>query len=277
VTCHDIGGVISSHSGDSGLPPEAAEHVAGCDRCRRLMRLLDEGPDVPAPSAGQLKQIQASLIDKLKPVRPLAPSGVFLLALAVVFLAVVATGPPLLGMNGWGVLSTAQKIAVFAALATGAVPLAVSMVGQMTPGSKYIVTRAASPAAILVSELLLLAAVFRPQQESAFVSNGLTCLKIGLMYSMITAFLVWILLRRGAVQYPKLMGAAAGGFTGLVGLSVLEIICPNLNEHHILVWHWGVPLLSSLTGVALGAAIDRLSVSARRPGLPRQWRGHRAS
>jgi hypothetical protein len=102
-------------------------------------------------------------------------------------------------------------------------------------------------------------------------------MKIGLMYSMTTAFLVWILLRRGAVQYPKLMAAAAGGFTGLVGLSVLEIICPNLNKHHILVWHWGVTLLSSLAGVALGAAIDRLSVSARLPGLPRQWRGHRAS
>ncbi len=49
---------------------------------RRLMRLLDEGPDVPAPSARQVKQIQAAIIDNLKPVRPLAPSGVFLLALA---------------------------------------------------------------------------------------------------------------------------------------------------------------------------------------------------
>jgi hypothetical protein len=277
VTCHNIDGVISSHSGDSGLPPEAAEHVAGCDRCRRLMRLLDEGPDIPAPSASQLKQIQSAMIDNLKPVRPLAPSGVFLLALAVVFLAVVAAGPLLLGMNGWRVLSTGQKIAVLAALATGAVPLAQSMVGQMAPGSKSIITRVMSPAGILLSELLVLAAVFQPQQESAFVSNGLTCMKIGLMYSMTTAFLVWILLRRGGVQYPKLMGAAAGGFTGLVGLSVLEIICPNLNEHHILVWHWGVTLLSSLGGASLGATIDRLSVSARRPGLPRQWRGHRAS
>jgi len=122
-------------------------------------------------------------------------------------------------------LTTAQKIAVFCGFATGAVPLAVSMVGQMTPGSKYIVTKLRRLPLILVSELLLLAAVFRPQQESAFVSNGLTCMKIGLMYSMNTAFLVWILLRRGAVQYPKLMGAAAGGFTGSLVSVVLEIIC----------------------------------------------------
>ena len=78
MTCHDIDGLISSH--------EAAEHVAGCERCRRPMRLLDQGPDVPAPSEGQLKQIQAAMADNLKPVRPLAPSGVFLLALAVVSL-----------------------------------------------------------------------------------------------------------------------------------------------------------------------------------------------
>jgi len=148
------------------------------------------------------------------------------------------------------VLTAGQKIAVFAASAAGAVPLAVSIVGQMTPGSKYIVTRAASPVCVLVSLLLVLAAVFRPQQESAFVQNGLTCMKIGLMHSMTTAFLVWILLRRGAVQYPKLMGAAAGGFTGLVGVSVLEIICPNLNGHHVLVRHWGVTLISSLAGMA---------------------------
>ena len=269
MTCHDIDGLISSH--------EAAEHVAGCERCRRPMRLLDQGPDVPAPSEGQLKQIRAAMADNLKPVRPLAPSGVFLLGFAIVFLAVVAAGSVLLGMNGWGVLGIGQKIAIFAALATGAASLALSMVRQMVPGSKCIITPAAPPAGILVSLLLVLAAVFRPQQESAFVSNGLTCMKIGLMYSMTAAFLVWILLRCGAVQYPKLMGAAAGGFTGLVGLSVLEIICPNLNEYHIRVWHWGAALLSSLAGVALGAAIDRLSVSARRPGLPRQWRGHRAS
>ena len=269
MTCHDIDGLISSH--------EAAEHVAGCERCRRPMRLLDQGPDVPAPSEGQLKQIRAAMADNLKPVRPLAPSGVFLLGFAIVFLAVVAAGSVLLGMNGWGVLGIGQKIAIFAALATGAASLALSMVRQMVPGSKCIITPAAPPAGILVSLLLVLAALFRPQQESAFISNGLTCMKNGLMYSMTTAFLVWMLLRRGAVLYPKLMGAAAGGFTGLVGLSVLEIICPNLNEHHILVWHWGAALLSSLAGVALGAAIDRLCFSARHPGPPRQWRGRRAS
>jgi hypothetical protein len=45
--------------------------------------------------------------------------------------------------------------------------------------------------------------------------------------------------------YPKLIGAAAGGLAGLIGLSVLEINCSNLDVFHILVWHWGVVLISS--------------------------------
>jgi hypothetical protein len=78
----------------------------------------------------------------------------------------------------------------------------------------------------------------------------------GLVYSIPTALLFWMLLRRGAILFPKLVGAAAGGFAGLIGLSVLEVNCPNLNEYHVLVWHWGVILISSLAGVALGAVAE---------------------
>jgi hypothetical protein len=48
-----------------------------------------------------------------------------------------------------------------------------------------------------------------------------------------------MLLSQGAMLSPKLIGAAAGGFAGLVGLSVLEINCSNLNVYHIVVWHSG--------------------------------------
>ena len=53
---------------------------------------------------------------------------------------------------------------------------------------------------------------------------------------------------RGATLFPKLIGTVAGGLAGLVGLRVLEINRPNLNVFHILVWHWGVVLISSLAG-----------------------------
>ena len=80
------------------------------------------------------------------------------------------------------------------------------------------------------------------------------CMKSGLTYAIPAAFLFWLLVRKGAILYPKLIGAMAGALAGLIGLSVLEINCSNLNVFHILVWHWGVVLISSAAGALLGAA-----------------------
>ncbi len=99
-------------------------------------------------------------------------------------------------------------------------------------------------------------AVFQSRQESAFVSKGLLCLSVGLKYAIPGALLSWLWLRRGATLFPRLMGATAGGFAGLIGITVLEVHCPNLNLYHILVWHLGVLLLSTLGGLALGAAVE---------------------
>jgi hypothetical protein len=86
-------------------------------------------------------------------------------------------------------------------------------------------------------------------------------MKNGLTYSVPAALLFWLLLRRGAILCPKIIGAAAGGLAGLIGLSVLEVNCPNLNIFHVLVWHWGVVLISSLAGALIGAAAEYLERS----------------
>lgn len=158
-------------------------------------------------------------------------------------------------MNGWAALNAAQRISVFATLAASAVLLAVSMIGQMAPGNKYALAPAAVPIGILTALLTTLAATFRPHGESAFIANGLDCLKNSLSFSIPAAFLFWLLLRRGAMLFPKLIGAAAGGLSGLVGLSVLELSCPNVNVFHILVWHWGV-VISATAGALIGAAVE---------------------
>jgi hypothetical protein len=84
----------------------------------------------------------------------------------------------------------------------------------------------------------------------------------GLTYSFPAALLFWMLPSRWAILYPKLMGATAGGCAGLIGLSVLEVECSNLNLDHILIWHWGVILLCAVGGLSLGAAVEYI----RRPG-----------
>jgi hypothetical protein len=267
VTCQDMDDAISSHSGDSVLEPQSAAHLGRCARCRSLTNLLDEAAarDRLRPSEAQLRRIQTDIVAGLKPVRPLPLSRIFLFACAIIFLLVAAAGALQLGMNGWSALTMTQRTVVFMTLAASAVLLAVSMVKQMVPGSKHAFSPATLPLAILAGLMIMMAATFRSQQDSTFMASGLMCMKNGLTYAIPAAFLLWLTVRRGAILYPKLIGAAAGGFAGLIGLSVLEVNCPNLNVFHILVWHGGVVLISSLGGVLVGAVAESID----RSGSPK--------
>jgi len=256
MTCRDIDGVINSRSRDSALPPEAAEHIRRCERCCEVMRVLVEGPQTRMPSESGVKLIHGSLLRDLRPVRPLAPSGVFLAGFAISFLAVVVVGAIQLHAYGWHVLSVSARIVVFASLALGASTLALSMARQMRPGSKYWVSPNLLPAGVLLLVAVAMTALFHSGEEKAFILSGLRCLSAGLKYTIPGAVLTWLWLLRGAAQSAKLMGATIGGFAGLIGVTVLEVHCPNLNLYHILVWHLGVILLSVLGGLALGAAVD---------------------
>jgi hypothetical protein len=255
VTCRDMDDVISSQSGDS-LEPQSAEHLTHCEHCRGLTLMLDKADDELAPSESLLRRIKAAILGDLKPIRPLAPARILLIGSAIIFLSVVAVGALLLGMNGWSALSMVQRIVVFVTLAASAVLLANSMVRQMVPGSRNVFAPAMLLVSILILLLMVIAATFRSQPESAFLASGVMCMKNGLMYSIPAASLLWVILRRGANLYPKLIGAVAGGLAGLAGLSVLEVNCPNLNVFHILVWHLGVVIIGSLGGALLGAALE---------------------
>jgi hypothetical protein len=263
VTCRDMDDVISSHAGDSVLGPQSAAHLVHCARCRSLTNLLDEAAagDRLRPSERQLRRIQTNIAAGLKPVRPLPLSPIFLFAFATIFLLVAAAGAFLLGMNGWRSLTIAQRSAVFLTLAASAILLAVSLVRQIVPGSKHAFSPATLPLAILAGLMIMMAATFRSRQDSAFMASGLMCMKNGLAYAIPAAFLLWLTLRRGAILFPKLIGAAAGGLAGLIGLSVLEVNCPNLNVFHVLVWHGGVVLISSLGGALVGAAAESIDRS----------------
>ena len=258
MTCRDMDDVISSHTENSAVGPQSAAHLVHCARCRSLTHLLDEvaAGDGLRPSESQLLRIQTNIVAALKPVRPLPPSSIYLFACAVIFFSVAAAGTLLLGTNGWHTLTMAQRIAVFMTVSASAVLLAVSLVRQMVPGSKHAIAPATLPLAISALLILMMTATFRWHQESAFIAGGLMCMKNGLTYAIPAAFLLWLTLRRGAILFPKLMGAAAGGLAGLIGLSVLEVNCPNLNVFHILVWHGGVVLISSLGGALIGALAE---------------------
>lgn len=232
-----------------------------------LIRVLDHDDDGLRPSESQLRRINAGILQDLRPIRPLAPSRILLLWFGVVFLAVVAGGALLLGMNGWGVLSLLQRIAIFVMLAVSAVLLSVSIVRQMVPGSRHIIAPVVVIAAIPVGLMMVIEALFRSQQEPTFFSTGVICMKNGLRCAIPAGFLLSLVIRRGAVLYPKLAGAVAGGLAGLTGLSVLEVNCPNLNAFHIVVWHVGVVVIGSLGGALLGGAVESIEKWRKRARL----------
>jgi ABC-type enterochelin transport system permease subunit len=162
---------------------------------------------------GLVERIQTMIAERLRPIRPLAPARLFLGACAIIFLGVVAIGSTGPSMDGWAALSGMQRIAVFAIMAASAILLAVSMIGQMVPGNKALAPTVL-PVGVLTVLMITLAVIFRPQGELAFVKTGLACVQRGLTYSIPAAFLFWLLLRRGAILFPKLIGAAVGGLAG---------------------------------------------------------------
>ena len=256
MNCRDIDELMSTAPRNRTLAPEVIEHLCECGNCCALVSGLQEGMERTAPPVTNLERIEARMVENLKPVRPLAPARFFVLACVIVFLCVVAIGAAPFGMNGWAALSHMQRAGVFATLTASAVILAVSMVGQMVPGGRYGSAPAALPIMILTALLIVLGAEFQPREEPAFVANGFMCIKNGLTYSVPAVLLCWLLVQRGAMLDPIPIGAAAGGLAGLTGLTVLEISCSNLNLFHILVWHWGVVLMSTGAGALLGAAVE---------------------
>ena len=105
MTCRDMDGVINSRSRESALPPEASEHIGRCERCREVMRVMVEGPEIRQPSESGVRLIHGFLLRDLRPVRPLARYSVFLSGFAISFLAVALAGSFQLHAYGWNVLS----------------------------------------------------------------------------------------------------------------------------------------------------------------------------
>jgi hypothetical protein len=257
MTCRDIDALFDAAPGNLGTNLQVLEHLDQCRGCRALLGAFDEVEQASLPMT-TLKPIEAKIVKNLKPVRPLPSLRFFLFVCATIFLGAVCVGATPFGMAGWHALSVAQRTGVFAALTASALLLAFSMVGQMVPGSKYALAPRVVPIVMLAAVLVVLAVEFHPRAEPAFVASGLVCLKNGLTYSIPAAALFWTLIRRGAMLAPKVIGAAAGGLAGLTGLTVLEINCTNLSVFHILAWHWGVVLISTVFGTLFGATVKQI-------------------
>ncbi len=253
MNCNDVDRALSEAS---RLPPQAQDHVNSCNRCQELIKALNSSVSVAPPSPATLRQIAESMATHLRPVRPMAPARYFYGAFVGIFVSIVALAGYRMGAFAIAVMTPLQTAAILSALAISAALLAYSLVHQMVPGSRHRIPPGLVPVGITISLTIAIVVLFQFQHERNFWTNAWACIRAGIPMDVLAAVPFWLVLRRGAVLCPSLTGAATGLLAGLVGTSVLEIHCPNLDAWHILVSHLGVAILCALAGLVMGLAAE---------------------
>jgi hypothetical protein len=251
MKCREVeGALMTANTRERGsLTSAVRAHLEECQNCQALARLVEIPPAEVQMDTNQIERLQKMIVGDLRPIRPLLPSWVFLLAFALFFVVLSSVGALYLGRYGWLLLMPGQRIAVFTTLTASAALLAFSLVRQMVPGQKSLLRPGLLPLSLFVLLCLVVASVFQVRADPHFLQSGETCLKLGLPYAIPAAFLFWLILRRGAVLSPRVAGATTGMLAGLVSTTVLEVHCPNFNMWHILVWHVGLALLGLVAGL----------------------------
>lgn len=220
-------------------------------------RILDQAVrDLPPGSdRAAIARVQSAILKDMKPVRPLAALWVFTLAFVALFAAFAVGSASMLGMHGIRVLSEGQRWSIFPVLLACACLAAVSSARAMRPAS-------GTPLGWLALGFaggafpVLFSLIFRGYSTLHFVQEGVPCLVAGLGVAIPTgASIAWIL-RRGFVLDWSRSGLAAGVLSGLAGLCMLELHCPNLKAIHVMVWHVAVVVVSGMTGLAIGWVAD---------------------
>ncbi len=256
MNCHDVDRALIEleESPAAPFPPQAQEHVRRCSRCQELMGALNISIDAGAPSPAALRQIERGMVAGLRPVRPVAPSRHLFAAFAGIFACFVAFGVYRLG--AFAVMSPLQAWSILSGLAISSGLMAYSLANQMVPGSRHRIPPGLLAGGILILLTVAITVLFHFQHEGDFWAGNWACIRAGAPLGVLAAIPFWLVLRRGAVLSRGMTGAATGLLAGLVGTSVLEIHCPNLDAGHILVSHLGVSLLCATAGLVIGLAAE---------------------
>jgi len=213
-----------------------------------------QAPDALEPAL--LQRIAGSL-QPLEPVRPLPPTWVLATALLFLGAAIALAAASHAGFYGFAKMDLLERLLIFPTLACFACVAAAEFVHSMIPGSRR---RFTPENLLLVASVLLLAVfalLFHDYHTDHFLSAGILCLVTGVAHAIPVGLLGWLLLRRGLALNRVAAGLLGGAFAGLVGITLLELHCPNFEAFHILVWHTAVLPVSAALGAFLGHLLNR--------------------
>ena len=208
-----------------------------------------------------IEQVQRAVLADLRPVSVLASSGMLTLILMFFFAAAGSAVAWYLGLGGFEALQTYQRALIFPALAIASWLAALTCARGMLPASGM----RPGPVALIFSmaalPLVFLMALHNYSTQD-FVAEGVPCLLLGLRVSIPTGLGLVLILRRGFVLDWSSAGFAAGALSGLAGVVMLELHCPNPKVVHSMVWHVAVVVVSAVLGFVLGMIADRVRIRA---------------
>jgi hypothetical protein len=214
----------------------------------------------PGADRAAIDRAQQTILNDLQPVRELAAPWVFALAFLALFAALgIATGS-VLGLHGIRALNLYQRALIFPTLLGTAWLAGVECAREMRPAAGLRLGTVALTFSV-GSFLVVFSLIFHNYSTRNFVPEGVPCLLAGLYVAIPTGLGIAWIIRRGFVLNWSAAGLAAGALSGLTGLAMLELHCPNLNAIHVMVWHVAVVVVSAVLGFAIG----RIAEFLRRP------------
>jgi hypothetical protein len=227
-----------------------------CNDVDRAHREASRAVPVDPATSATLRQIAECLAANLRPVRPMAAKRYSFGALVGIFISFVAIGGHRMGAFAIAVMTPLQIAAILGVLAIATGLVAYSLVNQMVPGSRHRIPPMLLLVGIAIMLTITIAVLFQFQHERHFWIKCWACIQAGTPIGILAAVPFGLVLRRGAILSPGATGAATGLLAGLVGTSVLEIHCPNLDAWHILVSHLGVAILCAMLGFFTGLTAE---------------------
>jgi hypothetical protein len=235
------------------------------DEIDKVLGKLAERP-LPSEASAAVRKARSAILDDLRPIRPLPASWILTLLFACAFATFTVASGLLLGPHGFLALDDLQRGVMFPTLIALALAAAAACSRQMRPAGG---SRLGGVALLLALACFpgVSAAIFRGYSTFHFVPEGVPCLRAGLLVALPTAVLITWVLRRGFVLDWSAAGLAGGVLSGLTGVGMLEVHCPNLKAIHIMAWHLGVVVVSAALGFAIGLVVDLAGRHLRARGL----------
>jgi hypothetical protein len=195
----------------------------------------------------------AGLVDELEPKAPLRQRRGMVLALGALVLgtagmlldngprADLVAGQP----DAMLLLSSGLFLVLGLASSWAVVDMARPAVGTRREGWGWTALMAA---VLPLAALGTMAAAWLHEQPSGLDSDGVTCMRFGLGWSLLTFAALTLWLRRGAPMLLARAGLLTGVAAGSAGIFAVSLYCPHNELIHIGVWHGLTVVLTGLLG-----------------------------